>query len=179
MITAQRPGRSSVDDDVSAAGSVVRPIPEHMPVLRHRLLHVVARRCLNPIVVRLGAGGRFSPVALVLHLGRRSGRRYATPLAVQREDDRLFICLTYGPATRWCLNILAAGGCTVRLKGREYIAVEPRIVARDELPSRLRRRYALVRMSEALSLRIADAPARVAPGAAVDDGVLVANETLR
>ncbi len=125
--------------------------------LRHRLLHGWARRYLNPWVVRLGlAGGRHSPIGLVRTVGRRSGRVYATPLAVHRRGERCYIPLTYGPAARWCQNVLAAGGCRVRIRGREYAAVGPRVVGRGALPAGLRTAYRLVGMREFLELTLYD-----------------------
>ena len=124
--------------------------------LRHRRLHLLARRLLNPLVLRLGlAGGRHSPIGLVYTVGRRSGRNHATPLAVHRRGDRLFVPLTYGPAARWVLNVEAAGACRVRLGGADLSAVDPRIVARSALPRWLAAAYRIARMDEFLELRVA------------------------
>ena len=127
--------------------------------LRHPRLHSWARRYLNPWVVRLGlAGGRYSPIGLVLHVGRRSGRPYATPLAIHRRGDQCFVPLTYGPNARWCLNVLAAQGCRVRLRGREYEAIHPRVVGRGALPPPLRTAYRLIGMREFLALALVEPP---------------------
>ena len=145
--------------------------------LRHPRLHGWARRYLNPWVVRLGlAGGRHSPIGLVLHAGRRSGRPYATPLAIHRHGDSLFIPLTYGPAARWCLNVQAAGACRVRLRGRELAATHPRIVGRGALPRRLRTAYRLLGMAQFLELRVgeprgSDEPSGPGPARAATDGL--------
>ena len=123
--------------------------------LRHPRLHGWARRYLNPWVVRLGlAGGRWSPIGLVLHVGRRTGQRYATPLAIHRRGERCFVPLTYGPNARWCQNVLAAGGCRVRVHGREYVGTDPRVVGRGALPAGLRMAYRLVGMREFLELTL-------------------------
>jgi deazaflavin-dependent oxidoreductase (nitroreductase family) len=125
--------------------------------LRHRRLHVLARRFLNPIVVRLGlAGGRRSPIGLVHTVGWRSGLDRATPLAVHRRGDRLFVPLTYGPAARWVLNVEAAGACHVRLDGADLTAVEPRLVGRWALPRVLAAAYGIVRMDQFLELRVTE-----------------------
>jgi deazaflavin-dependent oxidoreductase (nitroreductase family) len=104
------------------------------------------------------AGVRRSPIGLVRHVGRRSGRSYATPLAVHREDRSLYVPLTYGPNARWCLNVLAAGRCTVRLGGRELEADEPVVVSLDGLPPRLRRIYGVIPIRAFLRVSIVDRP---------------------
>jgi deazaflavin-dependent oxidoreductase (nitroreductase family) len=119
----------------------------------------VARRYINPWVVRLGpAGGRWSPIGLVLNVGRRSGRRYATPLAVHRRGEQCFVPLTYGPHARWCLNVVAADGCRVRLRGRESKAIHPRVVGRGALPPALPAAYRPIGMREFLALTLVEPP---------------------
>lgn len=112
---------------------------------------------MNPWVLRLGlAGGRWSPIGLVLSVGRRSGRRYATPLAVHRRGDVLFVPLTYGPGAHWCLNVSAAGSCIVRLRGRDLAAGRPRVLRRQDLPRRLRVAYRLTGIRDFLELTVLD-----------------------
>jgi deazaflavin-dependent oxidoreductase (nitroreductase family) len=106
------------------------------PALPHPWLHRVASRYIIPWVVRLGlAGGRWSPIGLVLNVGRRSGHRYTTPLAVHRPREQCFVPLTDGPNARWCLNVVAADGCRVRLRDRESEAIHPRVVDMASAPS--------------------------------------------
>lgn len=129
--------------------------------LPHGWLHLVARRFLNPLLVRLGVPGRrHSPVGLVLSVGRRSGRSYATPLAIHRRGNRLLIPLTYGPNARWCLNVLAAGACRVRLDGRAMDASRPLVLGRAALPRSLREPYRWVRIREFLELSVVDGQAQ-------------------
>lgn len=63
---------------------------------------------------------------LVVHRGRRSGRTYETPVNVFPGDDGYVIALTYGPESDWVRNVLAAGGCELRTRGRRVRLVEPR-----------------------------------------------------
>ncbi len=129
--------------------------PPLAPALPRRRLHVLARRWLNPLVVRAGvAGARWSPIALVLHVGRRTRRRYATPLLVHRWGAHLVVPLTYGPAARWCLNVLAAGRCVVRLGGREVAAAEPSVIGLPDLPPRARRLYRRIGITAFLRLTV-------------------------
>jgi len=95
--------------------------------VRFEPMRQVSKRLLTPLV-RGFAGKRL--LALLQHVGRRSGRTYTTPIIVRRAGDRFFIALTYGPATDWCRNVLAAGACAIQLRGRWYRADEPQIVGR-------------------------------------------------
>jgi deazaflavin-dependent oxidoreductase (nitroreductase family) len=65
---------------------------------------------------------------VVLHRGRRSGRGYRTPVNVFPTEDGYLFALTYGPDADWVRNVLAAGGCELRTRGRSVRLVEPRLV---------------------------------------------------
>src|SRR5258707_12280042 len=80
---------------------------------------VVLKHTLNPVTRRL-AGTSFGPFASVQHVGRRSGKPYATPIIVSPAADGFVIELTYGPEVDWHQNVLAAGGCTLGWHGRRY-----------------------------------------------------------
>lgn len=58
------------------------------------------------------------PLALIHHVGRRSGARYATPVVLLREGDRWVVALIYGRDTDWVRNVLAAGRCDIERRGR-------------------------------------------------------------
>ena len=62
--------------------------------------------------------------ALLEHVGRRSGRRYETPVNVFRAEDRYLLALTYGDS-EWVRNVLAAGKCVVRTRGHRIDLAEP------------------------------------------------------
>ena len=92
-------------------------------------------RLLNPLVVRL-AGSAYLPLwAIVRHRGRRSGRVYATPVAIGHTPDALVVPLPFGPEADWCRNILAAGGCVIRWNGSEHRMIDPEIVEDAGLPA--------------------------------------------
>jgi deazaflavin-dependent oxidoreductase (nitroreductase family) len=63
---------------------------------------------------------------MIVHRGRRSGRRYQTPVNVFRADNGYVIALTYGPDTDWVKNVLAAGGCELRTRGQAIPLGSPR-----------------------------------------------------
>ena len=67
-------------------------------------------------------------LAVVVHRGRRSGRRYETPVMVFRAPDGFIIALTYGPQrTDWVRNVVTAGGCELRRSGRTERMGSPRV----------------------------------------------------
>jgi deazaflavin-dependent oxidoreductase (nitroreductase family) len=83
----------------------------------------------------LVAGRRWFPLwAVVHHVGRRSGKTYAVPIAVipTRSNDIVMIGLPWGTRTNWVQNVLAAGGATLTWKGGEHVVTNPRIVDTDE-----------------------------------------------
>ena len=69
--------------------------------------------------------------AIVRHVGRRSGRVYETPVAVFRRGDTVTIALTYGARSEWVKNVLAAGGCELRTRGKTLRLIDPRVVRDD------------------------------------------------
>ena len=63
--------------------------------------------------------------------GRRSGRRYETPVNVFPAGSGYLFALTYGPDTDWVKNVLAAGGCELRTRGRAIQLGSPRLFHDD------------------------------------------------
>ena len=93
-------------------------------------LRPVAR--LSAPLGRVVAGRRFLTVwAMVEYRGRRSGRRYRTPLAVHRTTDGFVFPVAFGRGTQWPANVVAAGGCRMRWNGRMFDATDPGIVGAD------------------------------------------------
>ena len=77
----------------------------------------------------LGPLARFAPwIAIVAHIGRKSHRRYRTPVVIFRRGDHFLIALTYGPESQWVQNVLAQGGCELEIMGRTLRLAEPRIL---------------------------------------------------
>jgi deazaflavin-dependent oxidoreductase (nitroreductase family) len=91
---------------------------------------------LNRVVKHVAP--RLPTLGLVVHRGRKSGRRYETPVMVFRDGDRFLIALTYGREhTQWVKNVVAAGGCELRTGGRRYKTGSPTVYV-DESRSGIR-----------------------------------------
>jgi hypothetical protein len=43
------------------------------------------------------------------------------------------IALPWGPGTNWVRNVLGAGGCVVRWKGRDHLVTRPAIADEDDV----------------------------------------------
>ena len=105
------------------------------------------RRLPNKVIGTV-AGRRLSPVALMVHQGRRSGRQYRTPVMPLRLGDGFLVSLPYGPGRDWVANVLAAGRCTLQRGGRRFELADPRLLdaagAAPLLPAALRPALRLV-----------------------------------
>ena len=76
-------------------------------------------------------------LGVLVHRGRTSGRRYQTPVNVFPAGSGYLFALTYGPDTDWVKNVLAAGGCELRTRGRAIQLGSPRLF-HDESRSGIR-----------------------------------------
>jgi deazaflavin-dependent oxidoreductase (nitroreductase family) len=111
-----------------------------------------------------GPATRLPGFGVVHHVGRRSGRRYRTPVNVFRTPGGYVFALTYGSQAEWVRNVLAAGGCDLVTRGRRVPLTSPRVF-RDErrsmMPAHVRLVLGLAHVSEFLELaRVPDADRR-------------------
>ena len=107
-------------------------------------------RLTRPLAKRLPGFG------VVVHAGRRSGRRYSTPVNVFRSRDGYVIALTYGRDAEWVKNVLAAGTCELITRGRGRTLTPEEIVhddARTHVPRLVRLPLRALGVSEFLRLR--------------------------
>lgn len=78
---------------------------------------------------------RFLPaMAMVHHVGRRSGRRYAIPVNIFRDGDDYIVPLTYGSRSDWVRNVIEAGGCDIETRGRRLRLTNPHVEIDREKP---------------------------------------------
>ena len=80
------------------------------------------------------AGHRILPLwALVQHHGRKSGKRYETPIAVVGStSNAVYVALPWGRRTDWVRNLQAGGG-TLAWKGKTFSVAAPAFVNKDEV----------------------------------------------
>jgi deazaflavin-dependent oxidoreductase (nitroreductase family) len=98
------------------------PVPRQVARFQRRFLHPVVRN----------ASARLPGYGLLLHIGRKSGRVYRTPLNVFTTPDGFAIVLAYGRDSDWLRNVQASGGGEILRRGHRYLVSNPRIVSRDE-----------------------------------------------
>jgi deazaflavin-dependent oxidoreductase (nitroreductase family) len=89
-------------------------------------------KVLNPVMRKLAGRRHMRMAAEIRHVGRRSGRPYVTPAGARLTGDTFVIPLTFGNQSDWSRNVRAAGGCTIRLEGTEYRAVQPELADRNQ-----------------------------------------------
>jgi deazaflavin-dependent oxidoreductase (nitroreductase family) len=95
----------------------------------------------TPGVVSDAMGGHFKDIHLLLlhHTGRRSGRRYVTPLLYVEDGDRYVLIGSNGGAEKepaWVANIAAMAAAVVEVGGQTQTA-KPTILRRGPAWDRL------------------------------------------
>jgi deazaflavin-dependent oxidoreductase (nitroreductase family) len=65
---------------------------------------------------------------VIHHRGRRSGKQFRTPVVVRPTQGGFIVPMPWGETTDWYRNVRAAGGCTIRWKGRDYAVVDPEVL---------------------------------------------------
>ena len=88
-----------------------------------RLAHVT-----GPIALRIAGSGLIPVWGVLHHTGRKSGKAYATPLAILATPDGLVLPLPFGERTDWCRNVRASGGGILHWRGADHRVVQPEII---------------------------------------------------
>lgn len=126
----------------------------HLP----RALAVFNRRVTNPLQLRWA--GRLPGYAIIEHVGRRSGRRYRTPVLCVRRPGGFAFLVGYGLESDWVRNLLAADGGTVVHRGRRSqvrdVRLLPAPAGRGLLPRPLRLATRLAHEGDVLCVTIVD-----------------------
>jgi deazaflavin-dependent oxidoreductase (nitroreductase family) len=122
-----------------------------LPRVLARANLVFVNRMLAPLAARLPGLG------VLEHVGRTSGKVRRNPVAIfHRGADRYVVALWYGPDAQWVRNVLAAGGCRVRSRGRWLHLVAPRRLhdpRHRDIPWIVRPLAAVLSVDHALELR--------------------------
>ena len=107
-----------------------------VPRIMRRVNRAVTNRLMRPIA------GFVPPLAVVHHVGRKSGRSYRTPVLAFPVAGGYVTPLPYGTDTDWCRNLLEARKGGLERLGRRIPVRNPRIVDADDalplLPAPLR-----------------------------------------
>jgi deazaflavin-dependent oxidoreductase (nitroreductase family) len=74
------------------------------------------------------AGRKYWYAAVISHVGRRTGRQYATPVVAEPVPDGFLVPLPYGTQVDWLRNVQTAGKARITAKGRAYDVCDPEIV---------------------------------------------------
>lgn len=91
-----------------------------------RWLARLNRRFLNPRAVERGRW----PV--LVHIGRKTGKIYRTPLDAYPFKAGYVFTVNYGPHTDWLRNVLAAGDATLVLGGESIRLTSPQLLPAPE-----------------------------------------------
>jgi len=94
----------------------------HIPYFMRRVNRVFTNPVLGTIAWLV------PPLAVVHHVGRKSGRAYRAPVLAFRSVHGFVVPMTYGRDVDWGRNILHARGCELEQMGRRYALGNPRIV---------------------------------------------------
>lgn len=85
---------------------------------------------------RIGAGWRKPvPVLLLDHVGRKSGRRFTTPLLYLADEERVVIVASQGGLPKnpqWFYNLQARPDTTIHLRGERDRPVRARVADSNE-----------------------------------------------
>lgn len=100
------------------------------------------RRYLNPVMLRM-AGRRHWYAARLEHVGRTSGRRYATPVVARPLPGGFAVPLPYGVHVDWLRNVQAARGADLQVRGERFVLKAPRVVPTDQIAAELSPLYRL------------------------------------
>ncbi len=125
-----------------------------IPLVIGRFNARVTNRLLWPVVSHLPTFGR------VVHLGRKSGREYRTPVNMFRRGDQAVFAMTYGTGTHWLRNVIAAGRCGFEDRHGRLELERPEVVhdpSRRLVPVLVRIGLWLIRADDFLVMRVASA----------------------
>ncbi len=131
----------ALDEEIGQTSLRLEAIRSRVPSMRFpRFMRRVNRVLTNPVM------GTFAwlapPLAVIHHVGRKSGKHYHTPVVAFRSPMGFVIPLPYGRDVEWARNVMAASECGLVQMGRRSRLYEPRVVgfkaAEPHLPAMAR-----------------------------------------
>jgi deazaflavin-dependent oxidoreductase (nitroreductase family) len=129
----------------NVAGRIAEVAERISSLLGPRGMRYVARFMarLNNLVVnptqRLWAP-HLHHMAIIEHRGRRSGKRYQTPVMAFIDGEDFVVVLNYGTGSDWVRNVEEAGSAEILHRRWRYRLTNPRVIpiGSAELPTGLR-----------------------------------------
>lgn len=88
------------------------------------------RRATNPVARSLTPW--LPCLGTLEHTGRKSGKRYRTPLLVFKTQNGYAILIGYGLRSDWLKNVMAGGPTVLRKRGKAISLANPQIVEKAE-----------------------------------------------
>jgi len=95
----------------------------------------VNRRVTNPILGTISDW--VPPFATLHHTGRRSGRRFRTPLLAFPTPRGVVVALTYGPEVQWLRNVSVEGAPARMVRRGQVLAISDPVRLHGEAGARL------------------------------------------
>jgi deazaflavin-dependent oxidoreductase (nitroreductase family) len=88
------------------------------------------KKFTNHLMMRI-AGKKRSPIVIIEHVGRVSGRVYQVPLMAAAYKDGFMFALTYGLQVDWYQNILYSREGKLTVNGRVVHLIDPEPVLKE------------------------------------------------
>jgi deazaflavin-dependent oxidoreductase (nitroreductase family) len=101
--------------------------------MQQRLLdriRVLNKHFTNKLLIHISGKG-LGLFAILIHTGRKTGKRYQIPIIVVPVQNGFIIALTYGRQTDWYENVKAKGGCSLKWKHQEYALTDPQLIDKE------------------------------------------------
>lgn len=74
------------------------------------------------------AGKKYSPIVLIEHVGRQTGKVYRIPIMAAPYKDGFVFALTYGAGVDWYKNVLASRSAKLLYKGNSFLLQDPEVI---------------------------------------------------
>lgn len=100
-------------------GAPVARVPNSPTHRRRDAIRAFNKRVLNPAMLTM-AGRRHWYAAVLRHVGRRTGRPYATPVVAVPVNGGFIVPLPYGEEVDWLRNAVAAGRADIQFQGESF-----------------------------------------------------------
>lgn len=91
----------------------------------------INKRFTNRLMMKI-AGKKHSPIVLIEHIGRKSGKVHQLPIMASPFQDGFIFALTYGPCVDWYKNIIVSHTAKLTYKGVSYELFDPVVIPARE-----------------------------------------------